>query len=78
MIKRWKTGVSALVLSVVMLSPAMAASIVLTVSGGKVDVSINGSVVDSVEGEDFVKAMLGIWLGPKPPNGPLKKGILGG
>ena len=53
-------------------------SIVLTVSGGKVDVSINGSVVDSIDGEGFVKAMMGIWLGPKPPNGPLKKGILGG
>jgi hypothetical protein len=52
-------------------------SIILNFSGGKVDVLINDTLVDSIEGESFIKAVQAIWLGPKPPNEPLKKGILG-
>jgi hypothetical protein len=52
-------------------------SIVLDFSGSKVDVLINDKQIDSVEGEAFLKALLAIWLGPKPPNEPLKQGILG-
>jgi hypothetical protein len=39
---------------------------------------INDKRIDSVEGKAFLKALLAIWLGPKPPNEPLKQGILGG
>ncbi len=53
-------------------------SIILNFSGGKVDVLINNTLVDSIEGESFLKAVQAIWLGRKPPNEPLKKGILGG
>jgi hypothetical protein len=53
-------------------------SITLDFSGRKVDVYINNALIDSMEGESFLSALLAIWLGPKPPNEPLKKGILGG
>ena len=53
-------------------------SIILNFSDGKVDVLINNTLVDSIEGESFLKAVQAIWLGRKPPNEPLKKGILGG
>jgi hypothetical protein len=53
-------------------------SITLDFSGGKVDVFINNALIDSMEGESFLSALLAIWLGPKPPNKPLKEGILGG
>jgi hypothetical protein len=53
-------------------------SITLDFSGRKVDVFINNALIDSMEGESFLSALLAIWLGPKPPNEPLKKGILGG
>ena len=39
---------------------------------------VNSTLIDSIEGESFLKALLAIWIGPKPPNEPLKKGILGG
>jgi Chalcone isomerase-like len=31
-----------------------------------------------VEGDDFARAFLAIWLGAKPPNPSLKAGLLGG
>ena len=31
-----------------------------------------------IPGEDFARALFGIWLGPKPPNPDLKSGLLGG
>ena len=52
-------------------------SIVLDFSGDGVDVLINNTRIDSVAGKAFQKAVLAIWLGPKPPNKPLKQGILG-
>lgn len=52
--------------------------LVLDISGGKVEVLINGTSVETIEGDEFLQALLAIWLGPKPPNKPLKKGILGG
>lgn len=51
--------------------------IVLNISDNKVDVLINDAQIDSVEGNAFLKALLPIWLGPEPPNKPLKQGILG-
>jgi hypothetical protein len=42
-------------------------------------VTINGQVRGSViPGEDFFTAVLRIWLGDKPVDGSLKKGLLGG
>lgn len=52
-------------------------SIVLDFSGDSVDVLINDTRVDTVTGEAFRRAVLGIWLGPKPPNKALRQGILG-
>jgi len=43
-----------------------------------VEVKLGGSVKGTIEGADFFKAFLNIWLGPKPPNSGLKKGLLGG
>jgi len=53
-------------------------TIVLDFQDDRVDVTINDTQVDAVEGKEFLKALLAIWLGPKPPNKPLKEGILGG
>ena len=52
-------------------------SIVLDFSGDMVAVMINGSKIDSMKGNAFQQALLSIWLGQKPPNKGLKKGILG-
>ena len=46
--------------------------------GAGIEVDVNGTVQGTVEGDDFAKAFLAIWLGPKPPNPPLKTGLLGG
>lgn len=51
--------------------------IVLDFQGDRVDVTLNDVQVESIEGEEFLKALLAIWLGPKPPNEPLREGILG-
>jgi hypothetical protein len=52
-------------------------TIVLDFSADTVAVLINGTKIDVVEGKPFQRALLGIWLGPKPPNDDLKEGILG-
>ncbi len=53
-------------------------TIVLTYEPGKgTTVSVGGGVKGTVEGADFAKAVLTIWLGPHPPNGGLKSGLLG-
>ncbi len=44
-----------------------------------VQVSLNGQPQGNViPGEDFQRALLRIWLGDKPADGDLKKGMLGG
>ena len=45
---------------------------------GGVSVDIAGAPKGRVEGDDFAKALLSIWLGPNPPNANLKAGLLGG
>jgi len=40
-------------------------------------VRVNGKEVGSVAGEDFSRALLKVWLGPKPADKGLKKGLLG-
>ena len=42
-----------------------------------VSVTIAGKARGSVEGDDMAKAVLRIWLGPKPPSDDLKAGMLG-
>ena len=46
--------------------------------GAGLEVDVNGTVKGTIAGDDFAKAFLAIWLGPKPPNPPLKTGLLGG
>src|SRR5215475_3362103 len=46
--------------------------------GAGVEVDINGTVKGTIAGDDFAKAFLAIWLGPKPPNPGIKEGLLGG
>jgi flagellar motor switch protein FliM len=42
-------------------------------------ITVNGQPKGaSIAGEDFYTAMLRIWLGDKPADGDLKKGLLGG
>lgn len=47
-------------------------------AGKGVAVEVNDAAKGDVEGADFAAAMLGIWLGPEPPNDDLKIGLLGG
>ena len=51
-------------------------SIVLDFAGDTVNVLINDTRIDTLTGKAFQQALLAIWLGPKPPNEPLKQGIL--
>jgi long-chain acyl-CoA synthetase len=41
-------------------------------------VSINGEAKGTIPGEDFSRALLKVWLGEKPVDSSLKKGMLGG
>jgi hypothetical protein len=41
-------------------------------------VSVNGVPKGTIEGDDFSRALLSIWLGATPPNPELKSGLLGG
>jgi hypothetical protein len=43
-----------------------------------VQVTVNGSVKGVIEGTDFSRALISIWLGATPPNPELKAGLLGG
>jgi hypothetical protein len=43
-----------------------------------VQVSLNGVPKGTIEGEDFSRALMSIWLGATPPNPELKSGLLGG
>ena len=46
--------------------------------GAGIEVNVNGPVQGTIAGDDFARALLAIWLGPKPPNPGLKAGLLGG
>jgi Chalcone isomerase-like len=46
--------------------------------GAGIEVNVNGTLKGTIEGDDFAKAFLSIWLGAKPPNPGLKTGLLGG
>ena len=45
--------------------------------GGKTAVIINGKLKGTVDGLAFKKALFAIWLGNKPAQGKLKKGMMG-
>jgi hypothetical protein len=45
--------------------------------GSGVQVDVNGTVKGTINGDDFAKAFLSIWLG-NPPNPEIKAGLLGG
>lgn len=42
-----------------------------------VAVDVNGVRKGVLQGDDFARSLLSIWLGPKPPGGALKRGLLG-
>jgi hypothetical protein len=46
--------------------------------GTGVVVDVNGTTKGTVPGDDFARALLGIWLGPDPPNPEIRAGLLGG
>lgn len=46
--------------------------------GGGIQVDVGGTAKGTIEGDDFAKAFLSIWLGTHPPNAGLKAGLLGG
>ena len=46
--------------------------------GGGVLVDVGGAAKGTIEGDDFSKAFLSIWLGAHPPNANMKSGLLGG
>jgi hypothetical protein len=52
-------------------------SIILDFVGERVNVSYDDAERVSIEGESFQRALLSVWLGPKPPNKSLKRGVLG-
>ena len=49
-----------------------------SVPGSGTRVTINAAVKTTIPGEDFNRALLRIWLGDKPADNDLKKGMLGG
>jgi len=46
--------------------------------GAGVQTAVKGTAKGAIAGEDFARALLAIWLGPRPPNADLKAGLLGG
>ncbi|MCK4911634.1 MAG: chalcone isomerase family protein [Thermodesulfovibrionales bacterium] len=48
------------------------------VPGTGTEVRINGTLAGSIEGEDFFRALLLVWLGDVPADKGLKQGMLGG
>jgi Chalcone isomerase-like len=51
--------------------------IVLDLTAAGTQVNINGKSLGTVEGEAFNQALLRVWLGNKPVDAALKKGMLG-
>jgi len=45
--------------------------------GSGVEVDVDGKVAGRVDGDDFARAFLSIWLGEHPPNPGIKAGLLG-
>lgn len=47
------------------------------VPGTGTTVTVKGAKKGTIEGVEFMKALWGVYLGPSPPTGALKKGMLG-
>ena len=45
--------------------------------GGGIEVNVNGTVKGTIDGDDFAKAFLSMWLGATPVNPAMKAGLLG-
>ena len=41
------------------------------------EVSVRGTYMGTIEGSDFATVFFSIWLGDDPPNGGLRRGLLG-
>jgi len=50
----------------------------IRVPGSGMQVDVNGALKGMIEGDDFAKAFLSIWLGEHPQTPELKIGLLGG
>ncbi|MCW5889657.1 MAG: chalcone isomerase family protein [bacterium] len=50
----------------------------LTVAGGHTEVAVNDVRRGTIEGADFGRALLAVWLGPDPVDADLKRALLGG
>ena len=50
---------------------------IIYIPGQGVSISIKGNLKGTIKGFDFKKAVFGIWLGDKPADAKLKKGMLG-
>ena len=48
------------------------------IPGKGIGVDVKGQAKGTLDGADFSRALLGIWLGDQPPNQKLKLGLLGG
>jgi len=46
--------------------------------GAGTEVAKNGEVIDLIPGRALFAALLGVWLGPRPPDAALKAAMLGG
>jgi hypothetical protein len=49
----------------------------LTVAGGKTTVAVQGTERGSIDGADFGRALLAVWLGPDPVDAELRTQLLG-
>jgi hypothetical protein len=47
------------------------------VPGRGVTVAVNGATRGTIKDPGFARSLFAIWLGPKPPSGDLKRGLLG-
>lgn len=47
------------------------------VPGDGTEVRINGQTAGTIEGGEFFRALLSVFLGPKPPDSDLRRGMLG-
>lgn len=45
--------------------------------GAGVEVNVDGALKGTIEGDDFARALLAVWLGDAPPNPELKAGLMG-
>lgn len=52
-------------------------SIILSFSDNSIAVQFDDETRTSLEGKNFQRALLSVWLGPVPPNADLKNGLLG-